>query len=124
MPQLIRPRALPVFLLLVCFVFVGFALSQTPPQYDRTLVRFKSKDCPSKDDFAGTSVSIGGAKAVSDKGGDVLIDLGPADYMVSNLVEPGHPNAKLVAVRVLLGNTLIKEYPVNESGMANIVMEQ
>lgn len=125
MPQLIRPLALPIFLLLVCFALAGFALSQTPQTYDKTIVRFKSRDCPSKDNFAGTSVSIGGAKAVSDaKGGDVLVDLGPADYMVSNLVEPGHPNAKLVAVRVLLGSTLIKEYPANESGMANIALEE
>jgi hypothetical protein len=126
MPLLIRTRALPFLLLLVCLAFVGFALGQTPQKYDSTIVRFKSRDCPNKDNFAGTSVSIGGAKAVSDasKGGDVLVDLGPADYMVSNLTEPGQPNAKLVAVRVLLGNTLIREYPANENGMANIALEE
>lgn len=126
MPQLIRPRALPVFLLLVCFAHIGFASGQTPVKYESTLVRFKSRDCPNKDNFAGTSVSIGGARAVSDasKGGDVLVDLSPADYMVSNLTEPGQPNAKLVAVRVLVGNTLIKEYPANENGMANIALEE
>lgn len=126
MPQLIRPRALPVFLLLVCFALAGFALGQMPKKYDGTIVRFKSRDCPNKDSFAGTSVSIGGVKAVSDatKGGDVLVDLSPADYMVSNLTEPGQPNAKLVAVRVLVGSTLIREYPANENGMANIALEE
>ncbi|MDT7778623.1 MAG: hypothetical protein QOC99_1135 [Acidobacteriota bacterium] len=118
--------ALLLLPLLASFVLGGFVWAQTPGQLDSTVVMFKSKDCPDKDDFPGTTINVGGARAVSDaaKGGWAYIDLTPGDHMISGLQEPGNPHAKLASVRVLLGNVLIKEYAVSTSGTANITMDE